>query len=111
MNAEDINYATNWLADIVAQNNLPNKILIIHQFNRDMLRNKADIQDNPLVDIVIDMDGFGGRQAKLMNYDLYAVQETPEFTGIKLFYQQDVNLLTPADLMGLDSPPDLIIYQ
>ena len=34
-----------------------------------------------------------------------------EFGGIKLFYKQDDPLMTPAELVALTPPPDLIIIQ
>jgi hypothetical protein len=34
-----------------------------------------------------------------------------EYNGIKLFYDQDKPLMTPAEVLALDPTPDLIIYQ
>ena len=111
MSADSINHAIRWLADIVEQHNLPNKVLIVHQFTASMIRNKEAIVDDPRVDVVIDMDGFGGQAIKRQHYQWYVAEERVEFAGIKLFFKQDTNLMTPAEVLGLAPPPDVIIYQ
>ena len=50
-------------------------------------------------------------EAQLAWYGLPYTLEPVEFAGIKLFYKQDVPLMTPADILGLTPPPDVIIYQ
>jgi hypothetical protein len=111
MDAEQINYAIRALAELVEGRSLPNKILIIHQFNAEMVRNRTEIRQHPRVDFVIDMDGYGGRESKLGNYQLYAADGASRFAGIKLFYRHDFQLLRPEELMDLIPPPDLVIYQ
>jgi hypothetical protein len=111
MTAREINYAQQVLADIVAKENLPNKVLILYQFTASMLPDKGNIQNNPLVDVVINMDGFGGRASKLTHYQWYAIDGAVGLPGIKLFYQHDIDLFSPADLMALDRRPDVVVYQ
>lgn len=111
MDATDINVAIRTLAEIVRANNLPNKILIVHQFDPDMIRNKDTIQDDPLVDVVVDMDGWGAPETKIEQYDRYVRSEPVEYGGIKLFYKQDGPLLTPDQVLGLDPRLDVFIYQ
>jgi LysM repeat protein len=110
MTADEINWAVQKLSALVASKGLPNKILIVHQFTPNMIENKAGIITDPNVDIVIDMDGFGGQAAKIDRYD-YVQSVLVQFAGIKLFYQEDYELLSPSQIMSLDPPPDLIIYQ
>jgi len=109
--AEGINLAVQVLADVVAANNLPNKILILHQFAASMITGKRAIQNHPSVDIVIDMDGFGGQEIKTRHYEMYVRDEPVEYAAIKLFYRHDSNLMTPAQVMRLTPTPDIIIYQ
>jgi hypothetical protein len=111
MDASEINHAIGVLASIAAEHDLPNKILIVHQFTASMITNKMAIRDDPRVDVVIDMDGFGGRGIKIRHYEWYVRDEPVEFAGIKLFYRQDTDLLQPGDLMALDPRPDVVIYQ
>jgi hypothetical protein len=57
------------------------------------------------------MDGWGGRAAKLSNYDEYALASYSERPGIKLFYQWDEPLMSPEELLALPTPPAFVIYQ
>lgn len=110
MTADEINWAVGTLSQIVASKGLPNKILIVHQFTEGMIVGKTSIATDPNVDIVIDMDGFGGSHAKISKYNF--VQSVPvQFAGIKLFYREDTDLISPERIMSLDPVPDVIIYQ
>ena len=111
MTAEEINYAQSVLARIVEDNNLPNKILMVYQFTASMLPDKSYIQSDPRVDLVVNMDGFGGQGIKIEHYNWY-VRDTPvEYAGIKLFLEHDTNLMTAKEVMGLTPPPDFVVYQ
>lgn len=111
MTTQEINYAQNVLAQIVAERGYRNKILIVYQFTPFMLPDKEAIEANPLVDLAVVMDGFGGQYIKIEHYHQF-VRDTPvEYGGIKLFFDQDTNLMTPAEVVALDGPPDVVIYQ
>jgi len=113
--AADINYAAEYLAKIVKENNLPPKILVIHRFTQGMVTNYQSIKTRPEVQLVIDMDGWGHPQLKLNTYQRYVYKEPVEYTGFKIFYKNDVKnngrLLTPAELMALKPRPVYIQYQ
>jgi hypothetical protein len=109
--AEDINHAIRYLAGLAGELNLPPKLLIIHQFRYSMLPDKRAIEDHPSVDVAIVMDGFGVQQDKRDVYRLLVRDEPVEFAGVKLFYRQDPDLFTPAQVVGLDPSPDVVIYQ
>src|SRR5438105_10602170 len=47
MSAADVNYAIGLLSDVVKQNNLPPKVLIVHRFTRPMLTNSSAIKLDP----------------------------------------------------------------
>jgi hypothetical protein len=75
-----------------------------------MLPDKAAIRRSRVVDVVLNMDGFGSQPLKLSSYR--AVMRQPlAFPGIKLFYRQDTNLFTPAEVMALRPQPAVVIYQ
>ncbi len=112
----DINYATNFLAKIVNENNLPPKILIIHRFTRPMVTGSQNIKLLPEVQVVIDMDGWGPPAQKLRTYHDFIQSEPVQFTGFKLFYKNDLlppssGMLTPAQLLKLTPRPAYIQYQ
>jgi hypothetical protein len=111
LSAADINWAIEYLADIAITHRTGNRILIVHQFTDNMVPDREQIRPNPYVDLVLMMDGFGAPALKRAQYDRYIASAPVGFAGIKLFYQHDRPLLTPADVLALDPPPDVITYQ
>jgi hypothetical protein len=115
LSAADVNYASALLADLVARDSLPPKVLIVHRFRRDMLTGYTKIALDPRVQIVIDMDGYGPPWMKIESYAKYIVQYPVEYTGFKIFYRQDTKegdrLMSPADVLRLFPKPVYIQYQ
>lgn len=113
--AADINYATEYLASLVKEFKLPPKILVIHRFTQGMVKNYDQIKTRPEVQIVMDMDGWGGRAKKINTYKQYIHKEPVQFTGFKIFYKNDTKsgdaLLTPQELLALQPQPVYIQYQ
>ena len=114
--ATDINYAAQYLASIVNANHLPPKVLIVHRFTEDMVTNYKKIQPLPEVQIVMDMDGFGSKEKKYGTYSRVINPEPVQFTGIKLFYKNDIKppstgMLTPQEILNLTPSPIYIQYQ
>jgi hypothetical protein len=115
-NADDINSAIDYLADVVRKNNLPPKILIIHRFTQGMVTGYDQIKKVPEVQIVMDMDGWGPKFLKRSTYLRYIKKEPVQFTGFKLFYKNDTKtganqLYTPQELLKFTPKPIYIQYQ
>lgn len=108
---DDVNGVQHYLASLVREHDLPPKVLVLHQFLQGMLTGVDYYDDVPEVEITIDMDGFGSPYVKLTKYEMYARADYAERAAIKLFYHWDAPLITPASLLALDHPPDLVIYQ
>ena len=111
MDASEINRAQYILQEVVEEHDLPNKILMIHQFIPEMILNKDQIEDVPGIDLVIHQDGFGSPEDKIANYDRYVAAEGAKHGGFKVFYQQDDPVMTPEELMQLTPQPDVVTYQ
>ncbi len=114
--ATDINYAANFLAKLVKENNLPPKILVVHRFTQLMVTNYKKITPLPEVQIVMDMDGWGTPARKVNSYIEYVQKEPVQFTGIKLFYKNDLwapspRIMTPAEILKLKPQPLFVQYQ
>ena len=115
--AEDINYASNYLAKIVREYNLSPKILVVHRFTKKMVTNYKNITTSPEVQIVMSMDGFGFPAKKIDTYKSCIANEPVQFTGFKLFYKNDVlspqgrSLMTPEEILKLHPSPSYIHYQ
>ncbi len=115
MSSTDVNYAVGLLSELVTQNNLPPKVLVVHRFTRNMLTGAKKIRLDPRVQIVIDMDGWGQPWLKYDSYRAYVESEPVQFTGFKLFYHNDTKkgdpLLTPSEVLLLNPKPHYIQYQ
>jgi hypothetical protein len=111
MHAADVNAAVEFLENLVRDGGLPPKVLIVHQFTLGMLPDKEKIRSSPVVDLVLDMDGFGSQPLKRSSYRAIMRQRQLDFAGIKLFYLQDTNLFSPPDVMSLRPTPSVVIFQ
>jgi hypothetical protein len=114
--AADINYATEYLAKVVKENNLPPKILVVHRFTRNGVTNYKQIKLRPEVQIVMDMDGWGHQARKLNTYRQFIYPEPVQFTGFKIFYKNDLreknsHIMSPAEVLQLKPHPIYIQYQ
>jgi len=111
IDASDITLTQQFLVDLTTELGLPPKVLIVHQFHYSMIENKDKVAPMAGVQLVIDADGWGTPEDKQATYDVVISQHPIEFNGLKLFYQQDVPLMTPEQVLELEPSPDLIIYQ
>ena len=114
--ASDMNFAANYFAKMVKENNLTPKILVMHRYTQKMLTNYKEIKPLPEIQIVMHMDGWGGAAKKMNTYQQFIYKEPVQFTGFKLFYKNDVlekdtTLMTPNDLLKLNPQPIYIQYQ
>ena len=114
--AGDINYASQYLSDLVQKNDLPPKILIIHRFTQNMVKEYKAVKIRPEVQIGMDMDGWGSPARKINTYKQFVYGEPVQFTGFKLFYKNDLRepphrMLTPQELLKLKPVPLYIQYQ
>jgi hypothetical protein len=114
--AADVNYAANYLANIVKENNLTPKILIVHRYTQKMVTNYKDIKPLGEVQIVMNMDGWGGQAKKKGTYKKFIYPEPVQFTGFKLFYKNDIStgdkvIMTPEEVLKLNPRPIYIQYQ
>lgn len=107
--ASDLNAAQWYLAGLTQQQRLPRKMLIVHQFEIDMIRAPQDIVRSPGADLVIDMDGYGRAEIKEVKYHRYT-QFAP-YGGIKIFPHHDPDPLTEQQLLDIEPRPVLFVYQ
>lgn len=114
--ATDINYTINFLTRIANENNLPPKVLVVHRYTERMITNYKKIAPTPDVQVVMHMDGWGGKDKKRNTYLRYVYNQPVQFAGFKLFYKNDIKdpgtvLLTPEELLKLKPRPVYIQYQ
>ena len=116
LDATDINFASNYLANLVRENNLTPKILIVHRYTQKMVTNYKQIKTMPEVQIIMNMDGWGVQAKKINTYQQFVYKEPVQFTGFKLFYKNDLlnlgsTMFTPTQLLKLNPEPIYIQYQ
>jgi hypothetical protein len=117
MDASEINWVGNYLANLVKKNNLPPKIFMIHRFTQGMVTNAKQIKTHPELQVVIDMDGWGTQERKRSTYYDWINPEPVQFTGFKLFYKNDTQKvgakqeMQPSDVRRLRPIPVYIQYQ
>ena len=116
VDAADINWTSNYLAELVREHGLPPKVLVVHRFTRPMVTNASAIELRPEVQVIMDMDGWGAPHLKRASYHSYVVREPVQFTGFKIFYHNDRRghgrpVMTPADVLRLRPQPLYIQYQ
>ena len=111
MDAAEIRYAQETLAEFCAERGLPPKMLIVHQFNLYSITNRELIEPVEGVQFILEVDGYGLPDDKRATYEVITGGEAIEYVGFKLWYQQDDPLMTEAEVLALNPSPDLIIYQ
>ena len=116
LSAQEINYAIDYMSKIVREKQLPPKVLLVHRFTQDMVTGAARIQPTPEVQVVIVMDGWGPSALKRATYRHIIEPEPVQFTGLKVFYKNDLKppstgLLSPAEILSLYPKPIYIQYQ
>ena len=67
VDAREVNAVSAWLARLVEQHDLPQKLFLIHQFTDDMV-DDTQLQERPGLAMVLNADGFGGQAIKKAKY-------------------------------------------
>ena len=112
VSATMVNRVTRYLTGITRERDLPQKLVVVHQFTDSMIRHKDDLKVRPGVDMVLNADGFGTREAKTSKYEqLSPSRRSGLFPGFKLFYEEDDGLMSPKQVMRLRPEPDFIVYE
>ena len=106
-----VNAVSARLAQIVRERRLPEKLLVVHQFTPNMVRRKRTLQRRPGVAMVLDVDGFGTQAEKIAKYRELARGNEQFAHGIKLFYREDTNLMSPREALALRPQPQLVVYE
>lgn len=110
--AAPLNAVSAYLADLTVKNGLPEKIFMIHQFKSYQLPDRDKIVDRPGLATVLHVDGFGPRGSKLETYGILHSRTRQFVNGFKLFYDEDTNLFSPAEVLARVRPqPELFSYQ
>lgn len=110
----EINTVIAWLADLVNREQLPQKLLTLHQFQLRMIRHRERLDlSHPEVAVLVHADGQGSQGDKQATW--HALQQgLPKgvWLGWKNFYDEDHPMLTPEQTIAQVHPtPFFISYQ
>ncbi|HSJ91475.1 MAG TPA: hypothetical protein VK917_05370 [Ilumatobacter sp.] len=112
VDAAEVNETIDYVDGLIRQHQLPPKMCIVHQFTPSMITNKQQIRGTDLVQVVIQMDGFGTLEMKRGSWSR-TVADLPAgaFTGWKNFYDEDQPTPTAAETMANEPAPRFVSYQ
>lgn len=107
----EVQEAVDYITEMVEENDLPDKIVLVHQFVDDALTNKEAIQPTDKVEVALNYDGWGDSNTKMSLYRKFVRNEAVQYGGFKIFYNKDEPVLSPEDVLKLDPNPAIINYQ
>jgi hypothetical protein len=111
--AGEVNTVVTWLADLTRTHKLPQKLLMLHQFQPQMIsdRGAVDTSRDELA-VLIHADGFGSPGAKFETWNLMHASPPPNvWWGWKNFIDEDSPTFTPAETMAIEPRPLFVSYQ
>ena len=114
VDASEVNQVIHWLADLVRDNGLPQKMIIVHQFRTSMIQNREILEQRPELQLVIQMDGDGTEAQKDSTFSQLKAGAEGAFWswGWKNFFDEDEpGPPTPESTMGKDPSPVYVSYQ
>jgi hypothetical protein len=106
----EVNSVSEYVAGLVEQHKLPEKLFVLHQFRSSMLPDVQKIAERPGLALVQHVDGFGTRSEKNATWN--RLKRPEQFhLGYKLFLDEDVKRYGAADVLKFKPVPELISFQ
>ncbi|NHC46405.1 hypothetical protein [Motilibacter aurantiacus] len=112
----ELDVVAGYLAGLVADNGLPEKVMVYHQVARSVVVDESRLHRHAGVALVKSIDGIGGPGAKRGTW-YHVLQDTPGHvhTGMKLFLEEDVErggrLMSPAEVLALKPRPSYVLFE
>lgn len=110
---EEVNRVVDYLADLTAKEKLPQKVLMLHQFQLQMLRDRDQLDvSRPELSLVLHADGHGTPDQKFETWNVLRQDLQPEvFMAWKNFIDEDEPMFTPEQTMDIKPRPWIVTYQ
>ena len=111
--AAEVNEVVHWLADFTREHALPQKMLVLHQFQVRMIQTVPEVDlSRSELEVLIHVDGQGSQPAKQETWrTLLRHGPDIEWWGWKNFYDEDSPMLTPEETAEVEPFPHFISYQ
>ncbi len=111
-----IDEVATYLAGIVKEHDLPEKVLVFHQLARFIVSEEEAVKPHPGLAIVKVVDGLGPPGAKVTTYGVVVKTMTAGVhPGFKLFFDEDTRnhsiLMTPRQVLALRPEPEYVLYE
>jgi hypothetical protein len=113
VNIGEVNSVIRWLAALTARYQLPQKLLVLHQFQLSMIAGEPDLDtSHDDLAIVVHMDGQGTPAEKQDTWNaVTGAAPHGVYFGWKNFFVKDHPMLTPQQTMVKVPAPVMISYQ
>jgi Na+-transporting methylmalonyl-CoA/oxaloacetate decarboxylase gamma subunit len=111
VDGSEVQEVVDYVSKFVEENDLPDKIVLVHQFTDHAVTNKQAIKPTDNVEVALNFDGYGDYGTKMSLYRKFVRNEPVQYGGFKIFYNKDKPVLTPAEVLQLDPNPAIINYQ
>ncbi|WP_273853398.1 hypothetical protein [Guptibacillus spartinae] len=111
VDGSEVQEVVDYVSNFVEENDLPDKIVLVHQFTDKAVTNKQVIKPTDNVEVALNFDGYGDYGTKMSLYRKFVRNEPVQYGGFKIFYNKDQPVLTPAEVLQLDPNPAIINYQ
>jgi hypothetical protein len=111
--ADEVNAVVDWLALLVRERSLPQKVLVLHQFRTMMISDRARVDTgSDEVAVLVHADGFGAMEDKLETWAaLRAEPLAGARWGWKNFYDEDRPTPTPQTTLAVSPEIVFVSYQ
>jgi hypothetical protein len=113
VDAAEVNTVVEWLAGIVREEHLPQKLLLLHQFEGTMITNRYKIERPSELAVLIQADGFGPADVKLGAFQRLTdrVDAGQFWWGWKNFYDEDPQMYNARQVLELDPTVYYVSFQ
>ncbi|OLM16972.1 hypothetical protein Ae707Ps1_1231c [Pseudonocardia sp. Ae707_Ps1] len=115
VDAAEVNATSAWLAGLVRERGLPQKVFLMHQFRVPMIADRqAVVTSHPELATVLHADGYGTPQEKLDTWNVLHSAPRPQglWWGWKNFLDEDTPTFTPRRTYDVrPESPVFVSYQ
>lgn len=112
--ASEVNTVLEWLGDLVRDNGLPQKMVVLHQFRTSMIQNRQEVIQRPELQVVVQMDGDGTEPQKDATWATLkeGAEDAHWAWGWKNFFDEDEpGPPSPENTMSKEPTPVYVSYQ
>ena len=113
--AKELNAVAAYLSAFTRSHDLPEKAMVVHQLASRIIYRVQDVRRHDGVEIVLSVDGIGGRSDKEATWRRLVKPLPPAVRpGFKLFFEEDRRhgkLMTPRQVLKLKPTPDYVLYE